>query len=76
TFSFILLLFFWASRRMELKTKGKQNFLEYVYELTINFTKWNLGDAEAKRYSLFFFRVFTFLLVANNLVLMTKLETA
>ncbi len=61
---------------MELKPKGKQNVLEYVYELTINFTKGNLGDAEAKRYSLFFFTVFTFLLVANNLGLMTKLETA
>jgi F-type H+-transporting ATPase subunit a len=49
--------------------------LEYVYELTVNFTKGNLGDEEAKRYSLFFFTVFTFLLLANNLGLMTKLET-
>lgn len=72
----IFLLVFWASRRMELKPKGKQNVLEYVYELTINFTKGNLGDEDAKRYSLFFFTVFTFLLVANNLGLMTKIETA
>ncbi|WP_312314673.1 F0F1 ATP synthase subunit A [Streptococcus parasuis] len=73
--SVIFLLVFWASRRMELKPKGKQNVLEYVYELTVNFTKGNLGDEEAKRYSLFFFTVFTFLLLANNLGLMTKLET-
>ena len=73
--SVIFLLVFWASRRMELKPKGKQNVLEYVYELTINFTKGNLGEEEAKRYSLFFFTVFTFLLLANNLGLMTKLET-
>lgn len=72
----IFLLVFWASRRMELKPKGKQNVLEYVYELTINFTKGNLGDEDARRYALFFFTVFTFLLVANNLGLMTKLETA
>lgn len=39
TISIIFLLVFWASRRMELKPKGKQNVLEYVYELTINFTK-------------------------------------
>lgn len=71
----IFLLVFWSSRRMELKPKGKQNVLEYVYELTINFTKGNLGEEEAKRYSLFFFTVFTFLLLANNLGLMTKLET-
>ncbi|HFI0256337.1 TPA: F0F1 ATP synthase subunit A [Streptococcus suis] len=76
TISIIFLLVFWASRRMELKPKGKQNVLEYVYELTINFTKGNLGDEEAKRYSLFFFTVFTFLLIANNLGLMTKIETA
>ncbi len=73
--SVIFLLVFWSSRRMELKPKGKQNVLEYVYELTINFTKGNLGEEEAKRYSLFFFTVFTFLLLANNLGLMTKLET-
>ncbi|HEL2110460.1 TPA: F0F1 ATP synthase subunit A [Streptococcus suis] len=72
----IFLLVFWASRRMELKPKGKQNVLEYVYELTINFTKGNLGEEDARRYALFFFTVFTFLLVANNLGLMTKLETA
>lgn len=76
TISVIFLLVFWASRRMELKPKGKQNVLEYVYELVINFTKGNLGDENAKRYALFFFTAFTFLLVANNLGLMTKIETA
>lgn len=75
TVSLIFLLVFWASRQMVLKPKGKQNVLEYVYELTISFTKGNLGDQEARRYSLFFFTVFTFLLTANNLGLMTKLET-
>lgn len=75
TVAIIFFLVFWASRRMEMKPKGKQNVLEYVYELTVNFTKGNLGDEDAKRYALFFFTVFTFLLVANNLGLMTKLET-
>lgn len=71
----IFLLVFWASRKMLLKPKGKQNVLEYFYELTINFTKGNLGDVESKRYALFFFTTFTFLVVANNLGLMTKIET-
>lgn len=75
TISIIFLLVFWASRRMELKPKGKQNVLEYIYELTVNFTKGNLGEEDARRYALFFFTVFTFLLVANNLGLMTKIET-
>ncbi|MGT2911933.1 F0F1 ATP synthase subunit A [Streptococcus cameli] len=76
TIAIIFSLVFWASRKMQLKPQGKQNVLEYVYELTINFTKGNLGDVEAKRYALFFFTAFTFLLVANNLGLMTKIETS
>ena len=43
--------------------------------MTIGFTKGNLGDEESKRYNLFFFVAFTFLVVANNLGLMTKIET-
>lgn len=76
TILLIFILVFWASRRMQLKPKGKQNVLEYFYELTINFTKGNLGETESKRYALFFFTAFTFLIVANNLGLMTKIETA
>ena len=75
TIFIIFLLVFWASRKMQLKPTGKQNVLEYVYELTIGFTKGNLGDEESKRYNLFFFVAFTFLVVANNLGLMTKIET-
>jgi F-type H+-transporting ATPase subunit a len=76
TISIIFILVFWASRRMQLKPTGKQNVLEYVYEMTVNFTKGNLGDEESKRYNLFFFIAFTFLVVANNLGLMTKIETS
>lgn len=72
----VLFWVFWASRKMTLRPNGKQNVLEYVYELTINFTKGNLGDEESKRYNLFFFVLFTFLVMANNLGLMTKIETA
>lgn len=71
----IFILVFWASRKMVLKPAGKQNVLEYLYELTIAFTKGNLGDTEAKRYNLFFFVLFLFLVLANNLGLMTKIET-
>ncbi len=71
----IFVLVFWASRKMQLKPTGKQNVLEYVYDLTINFTKGNLGETEAKRYALFFFVALTFLVVANNIGLMAKIET-
>ncbi len=75
TILIIFLLVFWASRKMQLRPTGKQNVLEYVYELSVSFTKGNLGEVEAKRYALFFFSALTFLLVANNLGLMTKIET-
>ncbi|MFX4025227.1 F0F1 ATP synthase subunit A, partial [Streptococcus suis] len=42
----------------------------------INITKGNQRDAEAKRYSLFFFKLITILFDANNLAKMTKMETA
>lgn len=75
TILIIFLLVFWASRKMQLKPIGKQNVLEFVYEMTMSFTKGNLGDEESKRYSLFFFVIFTFLVIANNLGLVTKIET-
>lgn len=71
----IFFLVYWASRQMSLRPKGKQNVLEYIYELTIQFTRGNLGDQDARRYALYFFTVFTFLLVANNLGLMTNIKT-
>lgn len=72
----VFLFVVWASQKMTLKPKGKQNVVEYLYELSIAFTKGNLGEEEAKRYNLFFFVLFLFLVLANNLGLMTKIETA
>lgn len=71
----IFILVYWASRNMKLKPSGKQNVLEYIYDLVVGFTKPNIGEENVNRYSLFFFTLFTFLLMANNLGLMTKLES-
>ncbi|AND79617.1 F0F1 ATP synthase subunit A [Streptococcus pantholopis] len=68
-FSFL----FWASRRMTLKPKGRQNVLEYLYEFVINTIKPNLG-AYTQNYSLLLFTFFFFILIANNIGLVTKLE--
>ncbi|MEY8462109.1 F0F1 ATP synthase subunit A [Streptococcus merionis] len=73
----VFLVFFlvlWASRDMQLKPKGKQNVLEWVYDFVIGVTAPNLGQTYARRYSLFYFTLFTFLLVANNLGLVAKIE--
>lgn len=61
------------SRNMQLKPKGKQNVLEWVYEFVQGIIKPNLGRY-ASNYSLLFFALFFFLLVANNLGLVTKLK--
>lgn len=64
---------FWSSRKMELKPKGKQNVLEFIYEFVLGAIRPNLG-AYTKNYSLFSFVLFFFILVANNIGLLTKLE--
>ncbi|VTT03361.1 F0F1 ATP synthase subunit A [Streptococcus gordonii] len=74
----VLLVFafvYWASRKMTLKPSGKQNALEYLYDFVIDFTKGNIGNRYMKNYSLFLFSLFLFLVVANNLGLMAKLQT-
>ena len=61
---------------MTLKPKGKQNILEYVYDFVIGFTEPNIGSRYMKRLlTLFFLCLFLFMVIANNLGLMTKLQT-
>ena len=66
-------LIFWFSRNMQLKPKGKQNVLEWVYEFVQGIIRPNLGHYTSN-YSLLFFGLFFFLLIANNIGLLTKLE--
>ena len=58
---------YWASRKMSIRPKGKQNVLEYAYDFVVGFTKENIGEHYMKDYSLFLFVLFLFLLVANNI---------
>ena len=67
-------IIFWATRKMTLKPKGKQNFIEYVYEFVQNTIKPILGEYTPK-YSLLMFTFFFFILIANNLGLLVKLES-
>ena len=65
---------FWASRRMTLRPKGKQNVLEAIIDFVNGVSKDNLGATESRRYSLFIFVLFMFIFVANNIGLLTKIE--
>ena len=35
---------YWASRKMSIRPKGKQNVLEYAYDFVVGFTKGNIGE--------------------------------
>lgn len=67
------LIIFWASRNMTLKPKGKQNVLEWIFEFVQGIIRPNLGKYTSN-YSLLSFSLFFFLLIANNIGLVTKLE--
>lgn len=67
---------YWASRRLSMRPKGKQNLLEAVIDFVNGVSKDNLGATESRRYSLFVFVLFMFIFVANNIGLMTKIEGA
>ncbi len=68
-------LIFWASRNMQLKPTGKQNVLEWVIDFVNGIGKDNLGAHEAPRFTLMSFTLFSFLLIANTLGLITILDT-
>ena len=71
----IFAFIYWASRNMTVKPKGKQNVLEYLYDFVVGFTEPNVGSRYMKDYSLFYFCLFLFMVIANNLGLMAKLQT-
>ena len=64
---------YWASRNMKLKPSGKQNILEWIYDFVQSTIKPNLGPY-TDNYTLFFFVLFFFILIANNIGLMSKLQ--
>ncbi|GBG96675.1 F0F1 ATP synthase subunit A [Lactococcus termiticola] len=69
-------LVFWASRKMQLKPTGKQNVLEWVVDFVAGINKDNLGSREASRFTLMSFTLFSFLLIANTIGLVTKIDGA
>lgn len=73
TVAIIFSLVFWASRKMTLKPTGKQNVLEWLYEFIIALIKPSLGSY-TKNYTFFAFCLFLYILVSNNLGLMSKID--
>jgi F-type H+-transporting ATPase subunit a len=66
-------LIYWASRNMQLKPKGKQNVLEWVVDFTGGIVRDNLGANEVKNYNFLSFVLFSWLIVSNNIGLVTEI---
>ncbi|MDR2465685.1 MAG: F0F1 ATP synthase subunit A [Streptococcaceae bacterium] len=75
TVGIVFALVYFASRNLQLKPKGKQNVLEAVIDFAGGVVKSNLPSNELKNFQLITFSLFSFLLVANNLGLVTKIMT-
>jgi F-type H+-transporting ATPase subunit a len=75
TLAILIGLVFMATRKMQIRPTGKQNVLEWVVEFTSGIAKENLGAKEGARFSLFNFVLFSFLLIANNIGLITRIAT-
>ncbi|MDR1568676.1 MAG: F0F1 ATP synthase subunit A [Streptococcaceae bacterium] len=69
-------LIYWASRNMKLRPKGKQNVLEYAVEFVAGVIKDNLPANELTNFHLLGFVLFAFLLIANNIGLVTHIVVA
>lgn len=71
----VFLFVYSTSRNMTLRPKGKQTVLEFLLSFVSSVTDEHVEKPFRKQYSLFFFCLFLFVMVANNLGLMTKIET-
>ncbi|MDR2834177.1 MAG: F0F1 ATP synthase subunit A [Streptococcaceae bacterium] len=73
TVAIVFGLIYWASRDLQIKPKGKQNVLEWVIDFAGGIVKENQAPKELKSFQLISFVLFSFLIVANNIGLITKL---
>ncbi|SKA10329.1 F-type H+-transporting ATPase subunit a [Pilibacter termitis] len=73
TVAIVFGLVYWASRNLQMRPKGKQNALEWVVDFVGGIGRDNLPAEDAKKFHLLSFTFFSFLLIANNLGLVTKI---
>ncbi|CAM2793587.1 F0F1 ATP synthase subunit A [Fructilactobacillus fructivorans] len=65
---------FVCSRNLQLKPKGKQNLLEYMIDFTNGIIKSTIGNDAPKKYGLWAFTLFYFILIANLLGLFIHIQ--
>ncbi|WP_103450771.1 F0F1 ATP synthase subunit A [Fructilactobacillus sanfranciscensis] len=67
-------LVFYCSRKIQLKPKGKQNFLEYMIDFTNGIIKSTMPSGSTKDYGLWAFTLLYFILISNLLGLFLHIE--
>jgi F-type H+-transporting ATPase subunit a len=72
----VFLLVFICTRNLQIKPKGKQNFIEFIIDFVRGIIKSQLPNKEVNNYHLLGFTLFLFILVANEIGLMTKIVTS
>ena len=72
----IFLVVYICTRNLQLKPTGKQNFIEYIIDFVRGILKSQLPSSEVNNYHLLGFTLFLFILVSNEIGLMTKMVTA
>ncbi|NLM67927.1 MAG: F0F1 ATP synthase subunit A [Enterococcus sp.] len=72
----VFLLVFICTRNLQIKPKGKQNFIEFIIDFVRGIIKSQLPSKEVNNYHLLGFTLFLFILVANEIGLMTKIVTS
>ncbi|MFV0557415.1 MAG: F0F1 ATP synthase subunit A [Enterococcus sp.] len=71
----VFALVVWCTRNMQMKPKGKQNFIEYVVDFVRGVVADNLSGREVNNFHLLSFTLFLFVFVANEIGLVTKIVT-
>lgn len=71
----VFLVVFICSRNLQMKPKGKQNFIEWVIDFVRGIVADNLPGSQVNNFHLLGVTMFLFVFVANEIGLVTKIVT-
>lgn len=71
----VFLVVFICTRNLQMKPKGKQNFIEWVIDFVRGIVADNLPGSQVNNFHLLGVTMFLFVFVANEIGLVTKIVT-
>lgn len=71
----VFIIVFACTRNLQMKPKGKQNFIEWIIDFVKNILGDNLASKDINNFHLLAFTAFMFVFVANEIGLVTKVVT-